>query len=227
MRKFSKIALGSFVFLILFSIFSVSSVLAVEETEIPVETEEYQWRIKANNQTMFNFMEQTRLRFKSNVDIDLTIDCDASEIGVKYFEMEINGSGPLFMNMVCREEQNQLGLQKGSTFRIRNRNRNRYTYQEGFCAYIQCNASCQAKLKIQANLQNRNGEWARYNEGSQEWLTVPTTIEDGYLVTETTGFSYWTVLIPEIDITLLIYVSIGVIVGVIAIFSVVYLKKRK
>ncbi len=225
MRKFSKIALGSFVFLILFSIFSMTSVLAAGETEIPVETEEYQWRIKANNQTMFNFMEQTRLRFKSNVDIDLTIDCDASEIGVKYFEMEINGSGPLSMNMVCREEQNQLGLQKGSTFRIRNRYR--YTYQEGFCAYIQCNDSCQAKLKIQANNQNRNGQWAYYHEGSQEWLTVPTTIEDGYLVTETTSFSYWTVLIPEIDNTLLIYVSIGVIVGVIAIFSVMYLKKRK
>jgi len=226
MRKFSKIALGSFVFLMLFSIFNISSVLAVESNEIMVNEENlYQYRIEANNQVMFRFMQQTRLTFISNVDLEVNIECDASEIGVKYFEIEVNGSGPLLMNMTCTEEQVQLGLMKGFTYRIRNRNR--YLYEEGFCAQIKCNGTCDAKLKIQANHRNQNGQWAHYNENSEEWELVPTTIEDGYLVAETSDFSYWTVLIPQPDNTILIVVSIGGILGIIAIISVLNLKKRK
>ncbi len=226
MRKFSKVALGAFVFLMLFSIFNISSVLAVEPTEVNVNDESlYQYRIEANNQIMFRFMAQTRLTFISNVDLEVNIDCDASEIGVKYFEMEVSGSGPLLMNMTCTEEQEQLGLMKGYTYRIRNRYR--YLYEEGFCLQIKCNGTCDAKLKIQANNRNKNGQWAYYNENSGEWALVPTTIEDGYLVAETDHFSYWTVLIPQPDNTVLITVSIGGIIGIITVGALLSIRKRK
>lgn len=220
MRKISKIALGSFVFLMIFSMFSMTSVLAAVPDEVPVESEyQPQYHIEANNQVMFRFMQQTRLTFATDVDLDVIIDCDASEIGVKYFEMEVHGSGPLLMNMTCTEEQVQLGLQKGYTIR------NRYRYEEGFCIQIKCNGTCDAQLKIQANNRNRFGTWAYYD--GEKWVTSATTIEDGFLVTETSHFSYWTVLIPQADLTVFIYVGAGVFIGVMALVSVYYIKKRK
>ncbi|MFX1591412.1 MAG: hypothetical protein ACFFCL_01845 [Promethearchaeota archaeon] len=225
MRKFSKLILGAFVFLMLFSIFSITSVLAIGETNVDVNGDTIQTQIQAYNKVMFTFRQRTRLTWNSNVNIDLNIECETLRIGEKYFEIEINADRNLTMNMICTEEQVQLGLMKGFTYRIRERHR--FQYQEGFCAYIQCNDSCQAKLKIQANNQNQNGQWAYYDDTTEEWVPVPTTIEDGYLVTLTDHFSYWTILIPESDNTLVIAISIGAILGVIAAFSVIYLKKRK
>ncbi|MFX0105785.1 MAG: hypothetical protein ACFE75_09860 [Candidatus Hodarchaeota archaeon] len=225
MKKYTKIILGIFTFSILFSIFNINTVLAAGETNINVNGDTIQTQIQANNKVMFTFRQRTRLTWNSTVEIDANIECEAMQIGVKYFEIEIEAERNLTMNMICTEEQIQLGLIKGYKYRIRERYR--FQYQEGFCAYIQCNDSCQAKLKIQANNQNRNANWAYYDDTSEEWVTVPTTIEDGYLVAETDHFSYWTILIPEVDNTFLIAISIGVIIGVIAIVSIFYLKKRK
>jgi hypothetical protein len=226
MKKFNKITLGAFAFLMLFSIFGVTNVLAATPSEIYDYNEHvYNYQIEAQHEVMFRFMLQTRLTFISNVDLEVNIDCDASAIGVKDFVLEVNGSGPLLMNMTCTEEQMELGLMNGYTYQ--NRNRHRYLYQEGFCIQIKCNGTCDAELKIQANHQNRLGKWAYYDEGSEEWVTVPTTVEDGYLVAETDHFSYWTVLIPQPDNTILIIVSIGGILGIIAIVSVLIFRKRK
>jgi len=226
MRKFNKVTLGVFTILMLFSIFGVTNVLAATPTVINDYNEHiYNYQIKAHNEVMLRFMLQTRLTFISDVDLEVNIDCDASAIGVKDFVLEVNGSGPLLMNMTCTEEQKELGLLNGHTYQIRNRNR--YLYQERFCIQINCNGTCDAKLKIQVNNQNRLGQWAYYDEDSQEWVSVPTTIEDGYLVAETDHFSYWTVLIPQPDNTILIIVSIGGSLGIIAIVLVLIFRKRK
>lgn len=226
MRKFSKITLGAFAFLMLFSIFGVTSVLAAPPIEDVLNNEHvYNYQIQANNEVMFRFLMQTRITVMTNVDLEVNIDCDASEIGVKDFVLEVNGSGSLLMNMTCTEEQVQLGLMKGYTYQIRNRNR--YLYEEGFCIQLKCNGTCDAQLKIEANNRNQNGQWARYNENSEEWELVPTTVEDGYLVAETSEFSYWTVLIPQPDNTILIVASIGGVIGIIAVVSVLSIRKRK
>ncbi|MFW9968848.1 MAG: hypothetical protein ACFFDF_01525 [Candidatus Odinarchaeota archaeon] len=226
MRKIGKIAIGSFVFLMLFSMFNITSVLAVDPTEVPVNQESlYEYQIEANHEVRLRFMAQTCLTFMSDVDLEVNINCDASQIREKDFKMVVNGSGPLLMNMTCTEEQAELGLMKGYTYRMRNRNR--YLYEEGFCIHIKCNGTCDAELKIQANNRNQNGQWARYNENSEEWELVPSTIEDGYLVAETSEFSYWTVLIPQPDNTVLVIVTIGGILGIVAVISVIVFKKRK
>ena len=227
MKKFNKILIGIFTFGILISLFNVTTVLGADAT-IPVVGNTITSQVQAHNRTMFQFQYQTRLTFTSNVNIDVNIDCDSFRIGEKDFEIEIDADGDLEMTMTCREEQIQLGLQKGSTFRIRERHR--YRYEEGFCLQIQCNGTCDAKLKIQATNENRNGEWAYYDEAEEEWVTVPTTIEDGNLVAETDHFSYWTILLPVADNTLWIYISVGAAVigvAVIAVVLVIYLKKRK
>ncbi len=130
--------------------------------------------------------------------------------------------------MTCTEEQAELGLLLGERYTARNQNR--FLYQEAFCVSLQANTSfIQAKLMIQASAQNAGGSWAYYDDSANVWVTVPTTIEDGYLVTTTDHFSYWTILIPESD--LLFYIAIiAIIVGIIAAVSIVgiviYMKKR-
>lgn len=227
MRKFNKILIGIFAFAMFFTIFNVNKVVASEESPFPVNGDMIQTQIQANNKTMITFRNMTRFRFSSNVNIDVNINCDALRIGTKNFEIEIYAEQDLQMNMTCTEEQAELGLLKGNTYQIRNQNR--YQYQEGFCLLIQCNNSnqIQAKLKILENNQNRGGSWAFYDETSEEWVTVPTTVEDGYLVTETDHFSYWTVLQPETEDNFMIYIGIISVIGIIAIVSVIYLKKRK
>ncbi|MHA1985687.1 MAG: hypothetical protein ACW98D_03515 [Promethearchaeota archaeon] len=226
MRKFNKILVGIFAFVMFFTLFSVNNVMAVDSS-IPVNGDTIQTQVQANQRIAFTFRSRTRIRFNSTVDIDVNINCDALRIGVKDFEIEIEGDQILQMNMTCTEEQAELGLLKGNTYQARNRNR--YQYQEGFCLLVQCNNSnqIQAKLKIQATNENSHCSWAYYDETSEDWVTVPTTLKDGYLIAETDHFSYWTVLLPETESNLLMYIGIISVIGIIAMISVIYFKKRK
>ncbi|MHA1913196.1 MAG: hypothetical protein ACW986_02865 [Promethearchaeota archaeon] len=227
MKKSSKILLGTFAMALLFTVASTSSVVAAGETPVEVNGDTIQTQIQANNQVMFSFRQRTRLRFNSTVDIDLNIQCDALRIGIKNFAIEIDCDQNMEMNMTCTEEQTQLGLLKGNIYQIRNRNRE-HLYQEGFCVSIECNSSqIQAKLKIEATNQNRLSTWAYYDETSEEWVPTPSHVEEGYLVTETDHFSFWTVLIPESDNSLMLYVGLISVVGIVAVLSVVILRRRK
>ena len=226
MKKINKILIGSFALAILFTILSTNTVLAAE-TPIEINDDTYQTRIEANNRVMLRFRNRTRITFDSTVNIDVDINCDSLRIGVKSFEIEVDCDQDLQMTMTCTEEQAELGLLMGNRSTVRNRHR--YLYQEGFCVSLQCNnpGRVQTKLKIEANNQNRVGTWAYYDEASEEWVSVPTTVEDGYLVAETDHFSYWTVLIPESENNMLIYIGLISIVGIIAVISVIFLQRRK
>ncbi|MHA2394918.1 MAG: hypothetical protein ACXAEX_23570 [Promethearchaeota archaeon] len=227
MKKAKKILIGTIAMAILFTVFGANTVMAVEDSSIEINDDTFQTKIQANNRVMFTFRQRTRLVFDSTVDIDVDINCDAVRIGVKNFEIEVDCDQDLKMNMTCTEEQAELGLLMGNRYLIRQRNR--FLYQEGFCISIECNNSLQvqAKLKIQANNQNRLATWAYYDENSEDWVTVPTTIEDGYLVANTDHFSYWTVLIPESNTTLLITIGLVGAIGIISVISGVTLRRRK
>ncbi|MFW9781302.1 MAG: hypothetical protein ACFFFB_03360 [Candidatus Heimdallarchaeota archaeon] len=227
MKKLNKILMGTIAILVLFTVFGTNTVMAVEDSSIEISGDMVQTRIQANNRVLFTFRQRTRLLLDSTVNIDVNIGCEALRIGVKNFEMEIDCNQDLAMNMTCTEEQAELGLLMGNRYTVRNRNR--FLYQEGFCVSIQCNNSLQiqAKLKIQANNQNRLGAWAYYDENSEDWVTVPTTLEDGYLVANTDHFSYWTILIPESNTALIITVSLVGAVGIVSVISVIILRRRK
>jgi len=234
MKKFNKILIGIFTFAILFTLFNVNTVLATPDPPIPVnQSEIFPYRIQAHNRTTYQFQSATQLTINSNVTIGGYINCsEALIIGDKHFEIEIEAERDLQMNMTCTRQEEQLGLQVGNTYRVRNRNQN-LLYQEGFCIRIQTNKSgeeqIQAKLKIQADSDNQDGTWAFYNEGEGEWESVQTTVQSGYLVGETNHFSYWTILIPETDDSIGAFVGVEVLIGiaVIAMVLVVYVKKRK
>ncbi|TKJ24160.1 MAG: hypothetical protein CEE43_00320 [Promethearchaeota archaeon Loki_b32] len=98
------------------------------------------------------------------------------------------------------------------------------------CGEEQC--FLKARLRIRETSQNRAGQWAYYNENNEEWVTVPTVVEDGYLTAETTHFSTWTVLIPTVatngNTSLILGSSVSIaVIGAIIGISVIYTKKRK
>jgi hypothetical protein len=155
----------------------------------------------------------------------LAIQTIPLKIGAKDFGLEIEGSGDLQMNMTCTEEQKELGLLMGYTYQIRNRNR--VQYQEGFVVDLECNGTfTRARLSISVNDDNRAGQWAYFDEATEEWVSVPTTVEDGFLTAEVTHFSTWTILMPDYTV-LIIGLSIGGVVALIVIGLVFYVKKRK
>ncbi len=227
MKKLSKILLGTFFLMILFSTVTSFNVVAIADPVevIDVPTDSTPAYVHENVATMFRFRQRTQLRLMANVNLDLNLECEALKIGVKDFAVEIEGTGDLQMNMTCTEEQVQLGLMMGNTYQIRNRNR--YQYQEGFVVDIECNGTfTRARMRIRATNENRIGQFAYYDEAAAEWVSVPTTVEDGYLTAEVSHFSTWTVLLP--DYTLIIVGSIGGGVAALIIIALVfYIKKRK
>ena len=228
MKKLSKILLGTFFLMILFSTVTSFNVVAIADPDevVDVGTESHQAQVQANVATMFHFRQRTQLRVMANVNLDLDLECEALRIGVKDFAVEIEGSGDLQMNMTCTEEQVQLGLMMGNTYQIRNRNR--YQYQEGFVIDIECNGTfTRARLRIRATNENRIGEFAYYNEATQEWVGVPTTVVDGYLTAEVSHFSTWTILIPDNTMLIVGFTIGGGVAALIIIASVFYIKKRK
>ena len=230
MKKLSKFFLGTFFLMILFSTFTSFNVVAVgnpdETFEVP--TNAHQAQVQANVATMFRFRQRTQLRLNANVNLDLTFDCDALRIGDKDFALEIEGTGDLQMNMTCKEEQVQLGLLNGNTHQIRNRNRNQYQYQEGFIISLECNGTfTRARLRIQATNENRIGQWAYYDEATEEWVSVPTTVKDDYLTAEVSHFSTWTILLPDYTVLIVGFSIGGVVAALIIIATIFYIRRRK
>ena len=229
MKKLSKILLGTFFLMILFSTVTSFNVVAVGDPDVPpveVQGDTYQYQIHANTMTMFRFRARTQLRLNANVNLDVNFDCEALKIGDKDFAVEIEGTGDLQMNMTCTEEQVQLGLMMGNTYQIRNRNR--YQYQEGFVVDLECNGTfTRARLSIRVTNENQIGQWAYYDEATEEWVSVPTTVEDGYLTAEVSHFSTWTILIPDNTMLIVGFTIGGGVAALIIIASVFYIKKRK
>jgi hypothetical protein len=228
MKKLSKILLGTFFLMILFSTITSFNVVAIADPDevVEVPTDSHQAQVQANIATMFRFRQRTQLRVMANVNLDLNLECEALRIGVKDFALEIEGNGDLQMNMTCTEEQVQLGLLKGNTYQIRNRNR--YQYQEGFVIDIECNGTfTRARLRIRATNENRECQFAYYDEATEEWVSVPTTVEDDYLIAEVSHFSTWTILLPDYTMLILGFTIGGGVAALIIIASVFYIKKRK
>jgi len=227
MKKISKYLIGSFAFLLIFSSFLTINDAAIQPTDREEQdmTDHWENEVHANEMTMFVFQFNLRLRFMANVNLVIEGDCETRKLADKDFILEVEGDNDLRMNMTCTQEQKELGLMMGNTYQIRNRNR--VQYQEGFVCNMECNGTfLKAMIRIRATNENRIGSWAYYDEATDEWVTVPTTIEDDYLTAEITHFSYWTVLLPDYTLVIVSGIVIGV-VAVAIIGSVFYIRKRK
>ncbi len=232
MKKNTKKMVFSFlIFSMVFSIitmYNTTPVNAVSDDEkINIDDGDHvQEQIRANERVRFRFRERTKITVECNERVNCTIDCEAKKIGDKDFKIEIESDDPLNLTMKCREERHTLGLRNGNTFEVRNRNR--YRYQEGFVVDIDSSEDdIEAKLRIEETDENRGGSWAYYDKKNEEWVTVETTTKNGYLECETDHFSTWTVLVPEIDYTLLLIIGAGIGVAVLVGVAILLIKRRK
>lgn len=229
MRKLNKIVNSVFMFSILFSMILTSNIQTVvaakDDEKVNIDDgDKIQTQIRANERVRFRFRERTRITVECNERVNCSIDCDAKKIGDKDFEIEVESDDPHNLTMKCREEQNSIGLLKGNTYTARNRNR--YTYREGFVVEIESSEDdIESKLRMEEDDENRGGTWAYYDKKNEEWVTVETTSKNGYLECETDHFSIWTILVPEIDYTLLII--LGAIIGAVVLLGVAILVKKR
>ncbi len=102
-----------------------------------------------------------------------------------------------------------------------------------------CNSECpyngvflKTRLRIRETNQNRLSQWAYYDNQNEEWITIPTTNQEGYLTAETSILSTWTLLVPEETtsavtgtIVIPVIIASASVIGILAI-PVFYLKKR-
>ena len=244
-KNVSMVLLSAFTMLIVFSLIGSINVTAVETPDqtIEVQGDTIQTQVQSNFRTMFWFRETTKLTVYANIGLELDINCEALRIGNKDVIIEVEGVDNLRMTMTCTREESQLGLMNGNL--LRGRNRNTYRYLEGVCIAMKVNAICdceckcdpecpnngdflKVRLRIRETNPNQLSQWAYYDYGNKEWVTVPTINQDGYLTAETNVLSTWTILTPEETTSAIVStVAIGLVsaFGILAI-SVFYLKKK-
>lgn len=227
MKKYKIILSGLILFLALFSIYRTEFVLADTPNYLDVYGNSKNVKIQAKSMVNYRFQQKTQLRINSSVNLCLNIYCDALHIGNKTFEIEIEANGDRNMTMTCTEEQAELGLLNGEI--NQNRNRNRFRFLSRFVVQLQANGSIQAKLKLKAENEYQNGNWAYYDEGTETWIPVQTTLKDGFLITETDHFSTWTVINLESDNSGLIIIGVVVVsvLSVIAVAGIILWKKKR
>lgn len=226
MKNTSKKVIGlMFLSLIALSMFSFAS--ADEGTVVNVpNSDKKQARIQAGEKMTYQFRQRTRIRINSSNTIEINMDCDAMNIGDKTVDIEIlsvEGDADIELNMTCRQEETQLGVQAGKT--VRNRVRARLNY--GFVANITSNKSCNAKLGMEMTAaEAQTKTWAYLDEETDEWVPVESEYVDGELAAETDHFSVWTVVDSATNYTTYILIGVGA-AAVIGIVFAVFKKKRQ
>lgn len=233
MKKVYKRISITLVLLSIASILLVSplSAMAISTAQTPMDNQET-YNVEANNQYQMEIATRTRINISSSTDKSIQGQVNFEPtIADKEFAIDISqASDDVSLNMTCTEEQEELGLLNGK--RVTARNRHRFIYREQFVVNISCNCTeIQARLRIRANNENREGTWAYYNTSTQEWVGVESQVQDGFLVADTDHFSTWTVIIPESDGMIDPMMIAGIVVGVVAVIGVLglvgYLYKKQ
>lgn len=200
---------------------SISMVAA--QGDVQVAGNHYEAKLQAQTQATYQFQHRTRVRVNSSAAVDMSIDCEALDIGEQTFSIEIkNATQEVQLNMSCVRDQEQLGVQNGSTVR----NQNRHQVRNQFAVQLECNQLVQARLGLEMTRGDAiRASWAYFDEDAEEWVEVASSYEDGMLVADVDHFSVWTI-VDGGSLTLL-WVGIGVgVVAIGAIAAILIRKKR-
>ncbi|MBN2154626.1 MAG: hypothetical protein JW776_01095 [Candidatus Lokiarchaeota archaeon] len=201
---------------------SASMVAAQGDVEVGQNT--YQIKQQAGEEYTYRFRMRTRLRINSSAPVDLNMDVDALNIGEHTFSIRVlNATQEIEMNMTCKQNTYELGIQNGSTFRYQERNQVR----SGFAIQIQTNMTVKARIGFEMTQgEARRANWAYFDEGTEEWVAVESSYEDGELVAETEHFSVWTIAESNI-ISAGIWAVIGVGIVAVTALAVILIRKKK
>ena len=224
MKITNKVVLMSIVGFLLIGSYLTLATAQAPPDDTPVNDNQYQGSIAGNETSQFTFRNRFQFRIKTNASLNLDMDIDVDNVGNREFELEIQTQEHSKLTIRINGSDENLGLVNGS--KIQAKNQNRYQYQERFRLNITCNGSVQANLSV--NTKDPQAQWAYYDEAEAQWVTVPSTYQNGVLTAETNHFSVWTILTPEEETTtipgytLIGLTTIGSIMGLLFI-----IKKKK
>jgi len=223
MKNTNKVVLLSIVGFLLMG--SYLTLATAQEPQPPVERDvaqnQYQGEIAGNETNQFMFRNRFQFQLRVNQSVNLNMDVDVDGVGDREFQLEVNTQENAELTIRINASDESIGLEDGK--QVQARNQNRYQYREQFQVNLSCDEPVEAKLSLKTG--DSEAQWAYYDENKSEWITVPSTYENGVLTAETDHFSVWTVLTPEDSIpsyALIGFVTIGSIVGLLFI-----IKKKK
>ena len=205
------------------TIATLSINMVAAQGDVEVGADHYHDHVQAKTQTTYRFRARTRLRINSSQNVNLNMDCDAMNIGDRTFSIDVQTDQEYEMNMSCVRDQEQLGIQNGSTVR----NQHRHQVRNNFAVQLQSNMTTfQARLGMEMTRGDAlRANWAYFDDATQEWVEVESSYEDGMLVAETDHFSVWTIV--ESGSLTGLWVGIGVgVVALGAIAAILIRKKR-
>ena len=222
MKITNKVVLMSIVGFLLMGSYLTLATAQEPPTDTPINQNQYEGSIAGNETSQFTFRNRFQFRISTNASLNLDMDVDVDSVGDREFELEIQTQEQAELTIRINGSEESLGLVNGSQIQVRNGSQ--YRYQERFRLNISCNGTVQANLSVNTN--DPQAQWAYYDEAEAQWVTVPSSYQNGVLTAETNHFSVWTILTTEEDsipsYTLIGLVSVGSIMGLLFI-----IKKKK
>ncbi|MHA1673881.1 MAG: hypothetical protein ACTSYI_09650 [Promethearchaeota archaeon] len=186
--------------------------------------------VAGNSTNQYQFRNQFQFQLRVNQSTEVNIDCEDDGLGDREFEMDLNTSKPVSIEMTIRTENSDIGLTDGSTVQSRNQNQNQnqnqYRYQEQFMINVTLNESCDVQARLAINSEDSNATWAYYDEDTEEFVPVASSFENGMVVAYTNHFSTWTLLTYDDGTTIPGY-SYLAFPAILALAGMVFLIKKK
>lgn len=219
MRKKSILLI---VFLIMFSF--ISSVYALPQN-VPDKVNQYNQ--SAGEESRFLFRNRTRMNLYGNVSMNLSIECDADNVGNKEFNFSYYGENAVKLNISINASNNAFREQE----RIRTRNGSLYQFRHRIVVNISRNTTEIMKTTIRVNISESNCTWVYYNETDGKYEIIESWYENGYLSANITHFSTYAVIGGIIEDTSepkwwIIYIAIGTI-AIVTLYIVFDKMKQK
>jgi len=154
----------------------------------------YQERVQANVTNQWKFQEKTQFQLRTNNSMDVDMECDAENIGEKTFGLELQTQTNLQLKVSMNASDAAIGLEDGKTLQVKNQSQKQFKFQYRFMVQLELNNSGDAiQARLQVTAPAEESTWVYYNEATEEFEEVASTVEDGMLVADTTHFSTYAV----------------------------------
>jgi len=206
----------------------LSSVVAAPlpgPNDVPVDAVRKMDTVAGNETNRYTFRNRFQFQLRVNQTTDVDIDADDSGLADREFELDLNTSEPVGVEMTIRTENSDIGLTNGSM--VQNRNQNQYRYQEQFMINVTLNGTCDVQARLAVNSEDSNATWAYYDEDTEEFVPVASSYENGMVVAYTNHFSTWTLLTYDDDDTTIPGYSYLAFPAIMALVGMVFLIKKK
>jgi len=186
----------------------------------------YQERVQAGVMNQWKFQEKTQFQLQTNNSMDVDMESDAENIGEKTFGLELQTQANLQLKVKMNASDPAIGLEEGKAVQVKNQSQKQYRFQHRFMVQLELNNSGDAiQARLQVTAPTEESTWVYYNEATQEFEEIPSTVENGMLVADTTHFSTYTIFTVENPSTVDGY-SLFVLIPIAALAGLFIYRRR-